>query len=367
MNIKIFKDNNKDIWYYAYTDSGKRHKKICRNCKTKEEAQDYVSHLKLDKRDQYKIKNIAKNMYLENSEHIYRLNMFGKKFTVKTLNQKRSYIELIMEKFGEFYIDDINFSKIEMELLIDSKHSGSWKNGFLETFGAIYDETAWICSKPIPKPKFQRFVRNSKKADILTTEEIKLFLDKKNWKYERDFILYNIILFCGLRLGEARALRVSQFIFEKKILVVDGFLRSTGERTDFNKMGNTENKKIRIVPLPDILIDIVKNYINFHHLYDNDFIFTRENGKPLRQEYLESVFKRVIQNANISLRNRKLVPHSLRYTYVTRLRRFLPVDLVQQLVGHSDSEMTNYYTKFGHDELLIKLKDSFDVINTALL
>jgi integrase len=40
---------------------------------------------------------------------------------------------------------------------------------------------------------------------------------------------------------------------------------------------------------------------------------------------------------------RKLVPHSLRYTYVSRMRRELAVKELLPMTGHTSVEMVDYY------------------------
>lgn len=369
MNIKLDYDSRKEKWFYSYlNENGQRVKRTCKGCKTKKEAESFITKLKIENKDTYLIKNIAKDMYLNNSEHLKRLAMFGKVLTERTLNQKRSYIDLIIRRFGNYRINEINFAEIAKELILDTNHSASWKNGYLDSFTAIYDETAWKCPKAIPRPKFQRFVRNSKKADIFSTEELISLFREENWKTKRDYVLFSTIISCGLRLGEARGLKLSQFIFDEKLLIVDGFCKNTGERTNFNKAGNTSDLKIRVVPLPDELIVLLKEFIAENQILNkNNFIFTREDKKVVRQEYLEKTFKRAIKLAGIKLENRKLVPHSLRYTYITRLRRFLPVDLVQQIAGHSNSKMTDYYTRFGVDELQVKVAGALEAVNKLFI
>ena len=62
-------------------------------------------------------------------------------------------------------------------------------------------------------------------------------------------------------------------------------------------------------------------------------------------------------------KSRKLVPHSLRFTYVTRMRTELPVEDVRQLVGHNSVEMTEYYTRPTLSELKPLIEKSKDVSN----
>jgi integrase len=52
---------------------------------------------------------------------------------------------------------------------------------------------------------------------------------------------------------------------------------------------------------------------------------------------------------------RKLVPHSLRYTYVSRMRRELTAAELQPMTGHASVEMVDYYNRKVLDMVLASL------------
>lgn len=101
----------------------------------------------------------------------------------------------------------------------------------------------------------------------------------------------------------------------------------------------------------------------FHGVhYPDDFIFTKE-GEPFRKEYLEACFKRGLKKAGIETGQRRLIPHSLRYTYVTRMRRYAPLELVQKLAGHTSEGMTDYYTRFSLEESTLAVAPALESAN----
>lgn len=244
-------------------------------------------------------------------------------------------------------------------MINDKKHSGSWKNSFLETFGAIYDESTWVCPNPVQKPAFQKFARNSKKADIFTSEELsRFFNDKTKWESEEVYLLFYVTAACGLRLGEARGLRVNQLMLDEQILLVNGFCKKDGFRTDYNKKGSGENKKLRLAPIPKIIAKKLNEYIMSRMLRENDFLFTDENGKPIPGYILRNRFLRMLKICRINPNGRKLCPHSLRFTYVTRMRRSLTAEDVRKIVGHNSVEMTSYYTRYSLEDLKTQMKET---------
>lgn len=352
-------------WYYCYKDNnGVKHNKVCKKCKTKAEAINYVKHINFYLNEQYLIKNITRNMFVPGSDHLKRLSDFGKKITEETRIQKRQILDLIVEKFGNCSLDKLTVLEIEKYLITEHKHhSGSWKNLYLETFGTIYDETTWVCQKAIAKPKFQKFARNSKKADIMTTDELNRFFDLSLWEDYREYLLFYISASCGLRLGEARGLQVNQFFFKDQFLLINGFCKKNGIKTDYNKKATEEDKKYRPVPLPNETLFKVANYIARKNLNNNDFLFLNDDGFIYTTEYLEKVFKKMLNKAKIIIGNRKIVPHSLRFTYVTRMRRNLTAEEVRKIVGHNSIVMTEYYTRQSLPELKNTIKNALPVAN----
>ena len=366
MESKVFKvvsGRNQGKWVFRFKDSeGKYRQRICKNCETESEALFYAMSLGKKKSNPWLVKNIAKDMYVEGGEHIERLRAFGRNLSNETISQSRLVTTYIINDFGERDIRKIEVREIEGFLLKD-KHSGSWKHFYLLIFAHIYEETKWKCPTYIPRPKFQQFVRNSKKSDVLSTEELEKIFNPKLWDSYSEFLCFVCIASCGLRIGEARALQAKQFLFDKKILVINGFCKRDGTRTFYNKKGSVSDDKIRVAPLPDDTVKLMRNYIGLKNLSGSDFVFQDSVGSPLGQVHLEHVFKVVLKRAGINTAGRKIVPHSLRFTYVTRMRRGLPVESVQRIVGHSSIEMTQYYTRSSIPELIASVQGSFEEVN----
>ena len=227
----------------------------------------------------------------------------------------------------------------------------------------IYKEAPFCGCEGLIKPNFMRFARNTKKADILTTEELNRFFDKELWENSRDHLIFLCIASFGLRLGEARALQLRQFIFDKNAVVIDGFCKRNGVRTNYNKKGSNEDKKWRVAVAPDSTMQLVYNYCFLNQIQSDDFVFVREGKVPVRNEYLEDVFERQLKKTGIGKNGRKLVPHSLRFTYVTRMRRDLPAELVQKIVGHTSIEMTEYYTRAAIPEMVAAIQNAIPAVN----
>lgn len=152
-----------------------------------------------------------------------------------------------------------------------------------------------------------------------------------------------------------------QFIFDKKALVIDGFCKKNGMRTNFNKKGSLLDTKARIVLLPENVITQVQNYILKQNKTNDGFLFTC-NNLPIRIDQAEKSFSMAILKSGIEQKGRKLSPHSLRYTYITQMRRTLSGELVRELVGHSNVAMTDYYTQFSVENGLAHIASTGDAV-----
>ena len=318
----------------------------------------------MKKKSEYLISRIAEDMFVPGSKHMERLFQFGKRLCDETIYQKRLFIEIIIENFGNQNLDELKIKDVELFLLNDKKHYGSWKNNFLDTFSCLYDETVWKCTKPITRPSFQRFSRNSRKPDIFTIEELGRFFSPVFWDNRRNYLLFLTMACCGLRIGEARALQVSQILWDKNVILVNGFCKRDGRKTNYNKKGSADNQKFRVVPMPDMLLKSLREYVMQNELKGDSFVFMDEFLNPVKQDHLDGYFKKICKLSGINTSGRKLIPHSLRFTYITRMRRNLSVEQVQKIAGHSSVEMTEYYTRSSLNDMIEGLKAISPVVNT---
>ena len=368
-------------YYYFFYEpgTGKKIQKVCKGCKTQAEANAFISKLPpLYEKEKITIAKIAEFMFVPGSKHMKRLEMLGRNLDAKTIRTKRGVLNLIIEQFGELELKDLTEPKI-YDYLGELKRSGSWKNNFLTVVKDVFEEAPFCGVNYIAPPRFPRFRRNTVKKDIFNTAELNTLFAEKLWEqlcenmykkqpqynegYQDIYLLFLCSVLCGLRMGEAIALRKSQFLVDQGMLVVDGFYKYEARiRTNFNKCGSAENQKFRVVPMPDELALVMQKFIKSQDLADDDYVFTRY-GFPLRKHLLEKWFARAIELAGIETKGRKLTPHSLRFTYITRMRRNIDGETVQKLAGHNSMEMTEYYTRAAIPEMVEAAKPAVAAAN----
>lgn len=120
-------------WYYYWKDpiTNVQHQKICEGVKTQAEAYSYISKLKEpEQKIRPKIKDICKDMFLTESDHVKRLNMLGKNLMPRTLQNHRNFLSKIVELYGDMYIQDLTVQMVNGYLMTRTDKSGSWKIHF---------------------------------------------------------------------------------------------------------------------------------------------------------------------------------------------------------------------------------------------
>lgn len=352
-------------WYYYYVDSdGVQKQRVCKGCSNRSEAMAFVAKLPPLSSSGKTVREIARDMYLPGSDHVRRREAMGKSVLPLTMRDARIYLEDIIERWGGFDIERVDVAAVAAYLL-DVERSGSWKKRYVSVFNEVFDEAVWH-GVSVQRPTFPHFVKKSTRKDVFSSDELKRLFRVENFAgsavdAETAYLLFLVSAYAGLRIGEARGLRPKQFLFAEKALVIDGFVRADGTRTNFNKKGSESDTKTRIVLLPDSVMEQVSRYITERGIGEDEFLFS-SGGKHLNVVALEKTFSLALRAAGIDTAGRKLTPHSLRFTYVTKMRRTLPIDTVRKLVGHTDEKMTEYYTRASFEDALAGIADTKDAV-----
>jgi integrase len=343
-------------WYYYFVADGKQVQKVCKGCQTKNEAFAFVSKLpELSGGNAVLVRTVAETMFFPGSDHMKRRLQLGKPLDSHSMSEGRAIMHRVIGQWGEKPVSRLKVEEVG-NYLFNLDRSGSYKQGFISKVKEMYREAYWYgCD--IPVPSFPAFIKKSKKGDIFTPEELTRLFNPDLYQDKALHLFYLCCLSGGLRMGEARGLRPKQILFDKKALIIDGFVKQDGIRTNYNKKGTEEHPKLRIVPLPDITLNLLREYIAEKGIAQDDFIFTgrREADKSMTEDYARKNLERIMEKAKIEINGRRLIVHSFRFTYVTFMRRELPAETVMKLVGHTTIGMTEYYNKRVIDESLAGL------------
>lgn len=144
----------------------------------------------------------------------------------------------------------------------------------------------------------------------------------------RDRALILTLLRTGMRIGELRTTQMKEVnLKEKRIEIYEAHKNLTG----------------RVVYLSEDAKSALHEWIK-KRAVDTDFLFYGHKGRPLGYEAAREKFKKYLAKAGLSQKGYTL--HCLRHTFASELLNAgMRLECLQQLLGHSDIEMTRRYAR----------------------
>lgn len=203
---------------------------------------------------------------------------------------------------------------------------------------------------------------------IYTDGELKRFFDETDkchycsecpYRHLVMPILFRMLYSCGLRVSEARLLKVEDVDLGRGILTVN----------------HSKNDNSRLVPMSDELTRECRLYSKEVHFHSDSerYYFPLKENIPLTNGNVYKNFRRFLWKAGISHRGRGFGPriHDFRHTFaVHRLKKwseegkdlltYLPV--LRTYLGHDSFEETAYYLRLTADvypDIMLKLETRY--------
>lgn len=179
--------------------------------------------------------------------------------------------------------------------------------------------------------------KSNKLSSVLSKQEIlEMISALPNPKHR---LLVELMYGSGLRVGEARKVKIEDFDAERKVL----FVRSG------------KGDKDRIVNLSGKFISEFTRFAKGK----NGYLFepSARPGKHICERTAQNIVKNAAKMANIG---KKAHPHTLRTSYATHLiENGIDISYVQKLLGHSRLSTTQAYIRLGQDSIR-KIKSPLD-------
>ena len=173
--------------------------------------------------------------------------------------------------------------------------------------------------------------------DALAAVKMAGELQDKPWLAKRDMAIMLLLYGCGLRIGEALDLNVSDVGAD---LSKDGTLRVIGK-------GN----KQRVVPVLPIVAEAISAYRAAlpHGLSDDGPLFVGSRGGRLNPGVVQRQVRKI--RAMLGLRD-TATPHALRHSFATHLlANGGDLRTIQELLGHASLSTTQRYTAVDEAKL----------------
>jgi len=175
--------------------------------------------------------------------------------------------------------------------------------------------------------------------EYMREDEIRRFLRAlESYPFREDLasrnrLLIKLILFTGMRVGEALGLRPRDLAVEDDIVMLQ-------------ILGKGNKERVVMVKMEHIEFDYRQWVCGIGR--KRRYLFCNRYGDPLTQAYISRMVSNVLEYAGI--RKEKNGTHMLRHTYATLLyRKKRDLVLVQEVLGHESIETSRIYVHFDRE------------------
>lgn len=343
-NKKYYEVKNEYLGKNVYTGKEKRVSK--KGFRTKREAQNYIVK--------------AKNEFLNGSVYLQNENItFGDVYKLwdeqhKTqVKESSSYInENVIKNRILPVFENLKVSKIKLPFCQNyiNEVSEDYAKVYVFKIKAIVNQILDYAVKmeiiPINYMKLTKVPKKieDKKKKYYNKKELSEFLKIVKENYPIDvYIIFHILAYTGMRVGELRALTWKDIDFKKKTLTINKNMMNVGSKS---KVSNTKTKTSeRIIYLDDTTIKELKEF----RKNSNSFNITGRLIENISKHFIGRTLKKILLRfPELSY----ITPHGFRHTHATLLFEGGSSSKdVQNRLGHKDIATTlNTYTHITEEK-----------------
>ncbi len=282
-----------------------------------------------------------------------------------------------LKRFDRFTMEQYpNTSSLTKEIVLDwcskktyeAQANQSSRASIIRQFG-IYLDSIEVKAYILPKGYYP--TEEQYTPYIYTVDELTRFFaetDKCRYCYECPYrhlimpVFFRMIYMCGLRVSEARLLKVGDVDHENGILTIN----------------HSKKDNSRLTPMSDSLTERCRQYLKMAHPYpaSENYYFPALDNKPMTIGNVYNNFRRFLWRARISHGGRGYGPriHDFRHVYAIHclkkwaeqekdLNAYLPV--LRTYMGHDSFRETAYYLRLTADvfpDITLKLETRYPEI-----
>ncbi|WP_253701365.1 site-specific integrase [Bacillus sp. FJAT-29814] len=186
----------------------------------------------------------------------------------------------------------------------------------------------------------------------LEKEELALFLETaKSHGLEHDYLVFLILAYTGIRVGELVALKWKDIDFiNHTISITKTYYNPNNNALEYQLVTPKTRKSRRKIIVDEEVINVLKEHKKVQDevikrlgdaYHNKDFIFAkmeRQFGYPIVIKNVRDRMKRLLAIAGL---NEDLTPHSLRHTHTSLLAEArVSLEQIMDRLGHTDDQIT---------------------------
>lgn len=246
--------------------------------------------------------------------------------------------------FGQMRLDEINTVDVQRFYNQHAHQSRSTVNKQALILHGIFESAIEDGVCIIDPTRSKRLTYSNKKVvrEALAIEDAQDIIRNLNKLELKDRLLVALLLFTGIRRGEALGLQWADIDFGRKLINIRRSVRFAGNK---GYIGPTKSKAgVRLIPLEPQLEEILAAVIptGKYVLGGGEFPIT------------ETTYKRCWERICRTIDMHGATAHVLRHTYITMAAAHLDIKTLQTIAGHSDISTTMNRYAHGREDKIIQ-------------
>lgn len=267
---------------------------------------------------------------VEDTFRDFILSKRAKGLSEKTISTYKQHFSAIAKHLEiKSAIEEIN--KSSLEKMIESMRTADLASNSIRSYTrTLKSFFSWCNEENITMLNIKLYKAEETLKDTYTDEELKILLQKPNvrkckFSEYRNWVIINLLVNNGCRAATIRNIQNRDVDLINRVI----YLR------------HTKNKKAQAIPLCEMLVSVLKEYMRIRGGNDEEYLFPNECGEQLTENGLRCSIAKYNKRRGIE----KTSLHSFRHTFA---KKYL-VDCggnaftLQRLLGHSTLDMTKHY------------------------
>jgi integrase len=342
--------------------TGKRKQKVKSGFTTKQEAEEAAATL---------IHEVNQGTYLEETDRTFSdfaiewLPIYSDSKDVKpgTIRVRLHEIGKLLPYFSRLKLKDITRKMYQDALndLMDQGYSDSTREGINRTGRMIFRKALELELIKKDPTEFAYVKKDKKTIEQLEEEEVPKYLEKeelalllstaKNNGLEHDYLVFLILAYTGIRVGELVALKWKDIDFNNHtISITKTYYNPNNNALMYQLVPPKTRKSKRKIVVDEDVIQALERHKEIQNQVikrlgkeynDSGFIFAkmeRQFGYPIVLKNVRDRMKRLLRIAGL---NEDLTPHSLRHTHTSLLAEAgVSLEQIMDRLGHTDDQIT---------------------------
>lgn len=220
--------------------------------------------------------------------------------------------------------------------------------------GVIKSDPTEFAYVPKDRKTVEEIENEEEEVKYLEKEQLAHFLDTAKKKgLERDYVIFMLLAYTGMRVGELCALKWRDINFEEKTISITKTLYNPNNNARKYELVTPKTKSAkRTIEIDDDLIKVlqqhraVQNEVRMKHrdiYHDEDFVIAKMKNLYGYPEVIKMVELRTARLLDLAELSPDITPHSFRHTHTSLLAEIgIPLQEIMDRLGHKDDKTTKF-------------------------